>query len=85
MLHRNKEFLKPSKNRPADRTELEESLEPEAESVEPWQQDDQLTENIVHIQPSDVHPISSKFNSVPPWLDEGKRISSASLLRLQDQ
>ena len=55
MLHRNREFLKPSKNGPADRTELEESQEPEAESVEPWQQDDQLTEKIVHIQPSDVH------------------------------
>ena len=58
MLHR-REFMKPSMNRPADRTELEESLEPEAESVEPWQQDDQLTENIVHVQPSDyVHPNS---------------------------
>lgn len=54
MLHRNREFLKPSKNQPADPTELEESQEPEAESVHvaPGQQDGQLTENSVHVQPS---------------------------------
>ena len=63
VLHRNREFLKPSKNGPAGRTE---PLEPEAESVERWQLDDQLTENIVHIQPSYVHPNSLANLTAPP-------------------